>query len=138
MSRDEIRLRLNAARKIFPINRICKLSNIFKQEMYRFIWNNENPNPRYRLGPMRLKRLAKIILDIETGVLKWNGKTREKSKVEVCEPSRPAMVVHRVMFENGRLEVKKGVAPTNETMPSFGKLFGGKAVIQLPKLSFRR
>ena len=130
ISREEVRVRLDAARKVFPLRRISKLAKFGKTRLKRFI---EGKPQKYYVGPMRLRRLHRICIDIETGALRWNGK-RIGSEIWRDEPNKPPLVVHRILFDGKTLALRKGTAPKNDTMPSFSKLFGAKPMIQLPNL----
>ena len=134
MSREEVRVRLAAAKKIYPFTQICNLAGYRgRNDLYNFL-SGRPERPTNRVGPMRLKRLAKICLEIETGVRRWNGEARKKSRVSIGEATRPATVVHRVMFDGIKPALRQGTAPINPAMPSFANLFGEKPRFQLPKV----
>jgi len=137
---EEIRARLDAARKYFPLRQIAKIGNFKGSSLLGFI-AGRTPKKNDRFGPMRLRRLAKICLDIETGALRHNGKMVGRgSKAWADEPIRPPVIVHRVMFGRSGSAPKlvKGETPDGQKMPSFATLFAGKPAIRLPKLSFKR
>ena len=137
---EEIRVRTIAALKIFPKRQIAKLMKVRSHDLTLFVQARPQDAGR-RFGPLQLKRLAKICLQIETGELRHNGKMVGRgSKIWIDKPIRPALPVHRVIFGRAGTHPKivQGEAPVKETMPSFDKLFSSKPTIVFPKLSFKR
>ena len=137
---EEIRVRTIAALKIFPKRQIAKLMKVRTHDITLFIQSRGQESHR-KFGPLKLKRLAKICLQIETGELRHNGaKVGRGSKVWVDVPDRPPLVVHRVIFGRSGCHprMEKGEAPKAERMPSFFDLFAAPKVIVLPKLSQKR
>jgi hypothetical protein len=133
---EEVRVRLAAAVKMYPLRQISKLVKMVPNDLRKFIRGSMD-EMHENIGPERLKRIAKVCLDIETGVLRWNGLSRSASKVWVDEAIRAPSIVHRVMFERHGPALLKGSAPENTTMPSFAKLFGSKPQIVFPKLGVK-
>jgi len=137
---EEIRVRLIAALKIFPKMQIAKLLKVRPYDITLFVQGRAQESSR-RFGPMRLKRLAKICLQIETGELRHNGKKVGRgSKIFVDVPTKPPLVVHRVIFarSSGHPRMEKGTMPEVGKMPSFYDLFATAPVIVLPKLAQKR
>ena len=139
MPREEVRIRLVAANRIVPTKQLARLAKIRPQDLNRFI-NNVPPRECQGIGPERLKRLARICLDIETGALRYEGERRagKPGKVITAEPTRSASPVHRVMFDGKTPALLQGATPKNDAMPSFANLFGGKPALLLPKISIKR
>ncbi len=132
MPREEVRVRLTAARKMYPMIQIAKLMKMTTLDLMNFE-QGKPPRHMHDLGPMRLKRLAKICLDIETGVLRHNGEWKGKSKVSVGEATKAPTVIHRVLFEKSGPSLLKGKTLDTQKMPSFAKLFAEKPALLLPK-----
>jgi transcriptional regulator with XRE-family HTH domain len=139
MPREEVRIRLDRARTMFPLAQIARRMKMHAKHLSRFI-KGRTPHKDGELGPERLKRLAKICLDIETGALRWNGGATKNSKTWEDIPNRAPLPVHRVIFgrEGAAPRLEKGVIPANESLPTFSELFGVRQAIILPKLTQKR
>jgi hypothetical protein len=128
MPREEVRARLNACAKIFPKEAMRKILGINNIDLQNFM--KDRP-ARYRagIGPARLRKIAKLCLEIETGLWEWNGGKTKNSRVwRNEEPKRRAAPIHRVMFQSGKAVLSQGAAPKVSNMPSFKALFGSKGI----------
>jgi hypothetical protein len=134
MSESEVRVRFDAARKVFPMHQIAKLMKMVPHDLRLFL-NGKPPRANEKIGPDRLKRLARICLDIETGVIKSDpnitprvgvGRPKGGGHKHTFDnpPDRPPQPVHRVIFDKGAPALLRQQAPEHETMPSFKTLFG--------------
>lgn len=134
MSREEVRARLWAIRRSgFPFWGIERRSRVERFVLKNFM---RNVPQRCDLGPKRMKRVIRAILDIETGRFRYEGSNKgfRWARYWEAEPNKAPTVVHTLNFSGGKPTVRLGTAPNNEKMPSFAKLFGGKPVIRLPSL----
>jgi hypothetical protein len=126
MPREEVRARLNACVKMFPVNSMCKILGINNIDLYNFM-RDKPARYMHGIGPARLRKIAKLCLEIETGLWEWNKKSRWQSRVwKNDEPKRKASPVHRVMFQSGKAVIQQAEAPKTSNMPSFKSLFGMK------------
>lgn len=135
MPLEEIRVRLDAARRIVPISEISRRMKMRSNDLYCVLYGK--PMRLGQLGTMRRKKLAKLCIDIQTGAIKHNGKKTSASVTYDSVADRAVMPVHRVIFQKGAIGIQQNKAPENQKMPSFAKLFGGKPALILPKLSNR-
>jgi hypothetical protein len=131
MPREEVRLRLDSARRIYPLEQISKRTGIAPNKLRQFIRNEP-----VGFGAPRIQRIARVCIDIEIGRLRWNGKTTKGSKTWEDVPNKKPTIVHRVIFGRAGVapKLEKGEAPQIGSMPSFAELFDSKPVYDLQKL----
>jgi len=144
ITRNEIRVRLIACRKIFPLLQISLLVNINRTDL-RIFARNMPPRKNNIIGPMRAMRIYQLCLDIETGALRSNkleigagpGWHHTNSKTWRDVPNKRPSPMHRLQFGKEGIVIKQGQAPRTGKMPSFAKLFGTKPVLPLSKLGLK-